>query len=974
MMFELHTYGGHDIVIHADEDGLIIQSRRPEIVVERRETWPPELLSISGAWKTAIEIEQLLELGLAVKRDNSVVIPYDDFSAIESAEIGITKAWVQSCPFRLRIDRRSDIGRLDFRYRYDFLSSGRPISIDRLGYYVRHGKNCYRIDTQTYALVEAMDRFNRLPHAEKTQQESWLTFSKVKGCAEEVGAQLDRTLASNEVVVPSSIGLSITEDPDGSISFLPTCPELKADDFRSVFERNQAAQGLYSIDRPGLGRTRIVLTDRQQEVVKRMKRVQRLKGPATASLKENPAQVFDGVLDSVELPYSDRVIGIGAFQFVSTPKAVPMDVRMADLWKGSHSDSDHAQSLESTAALTANGSYSPHANGESNPIDQNISDCAQELGTGVENAVPDSGTAALAQGGASQHPQGKFLLIETHEDSIPNEIEGSRRSTAGEVISLPYLRPAAFKEEFSLEPHQESGVSWLQTCVGINERFGVLLADDMGLGKTLQVLSFLAWAIESKTFPDLDTAPFRPILVIVPLILLENRTWETEMDRFFQHGGSIFMPVLNLYGERLRALRAQPGKTGRETQIGHPVLDLDEIQRHRVVITNYETVTNYQHSFAYLRNGKSLWSAIVTDEAQEYKTPNTKISHAIKALKADFQIANTGTPVENRLLDLWNLFDSIQPGLLRSAQEFRKRYEEPIQSGDHGGPLGELKRELLFQRPHAFLLRRNKSEVKTLPAKTIVRLPCTMSAHELELHKGLIQSLHSRDKKNRHLSLLHDFARLYQHPALLSDNPDDIEAEHLRKQSSKLQTVLRVLHEIRCKREKAIIFTRHRQMQSILAKVLQAEFGIPVRIINGETHRSQSGPSDRGASSRAAILDEFRSRAGFNLLILSPHVAGVGLTITEANHVIHYGRWWNPAVEGQSTDRAYRIGQKKDVFVYLPILEDNTGAVPLSFDQRLDKLMEKKYQLSEDFLRPLVTEGDLGNELCTGLVEEASVN
>jgi hypothetical protein len=153
-------------------------------------------------------------------------------------------------------------------------------------------------------LIEAMDRFNSLPPSDKTQEESWLTFAKVKGCAEEVGAQLDRTLQSNTVIVPSSIGLEIYEDETGAMTFLPRCPEVSAGDFHNVFERNNEAQGLYSIDAPGLHRVRVVLTDRQREVLRRMKRVRRLTGPQKASVQANPAQVFDGIIDSVELPYS----------------------------------------------------------------------------------------------------------------------------------------------------------------------------------------------------------------------------------------------------------------------------------------------------------------------------------------------------------------------------------------------------------------------------------------------------------------------------------------------------------------------------------------------------------------------------------------------------------------------------------------------------------------------------------------------
>jgi SNF2 family DNA or RNA helicase len=159
-------------------------------------------------------------------------------------------------------------------------------------------------------------------------------------------------------------------------------------------------------------------------------------------------------------------------------------------------------------------------------------------------------------------------------------------------------------------------------------------------------------------------------------------------------------------------------------------------------------------------------------------------------------------------------------------------------------------------------------------------------------------------------------------------------------------------------------------MQSLLAKVLQAEFGIPIRIINGLTQRAEIGSSLRPLTSRKAILDEFRTRRGFNVLVLSPHVAGVGLTITEANHVVHYGRWWNPAVESQATDRVYRIGQTKDVFVYLPIMSDPTRSLQTTFDERLDALMERKYRLAHDFLKPLDTEEEICRDLCAELETE----
>jgi SNF2 family DNA or RNA helicase len=172
------------------------------------------------------------------------------------------------------------------------------------------------------------------------------------------------------------------------------------------------------------------------------------------------------------------------------------------------------------------------------------------------------------------------------------------------------------------------------------------------------------------------------------------------------------------------------------------------------------------------------------------------------------------------------------------------------------------------------------------------------------------------------------------------------------------------------------VFARHKDMQRILARVFSAEFGKPVRVVNGDTPRAGTLRKS-GVETRSGILNEFRQASGFDVLILSPFVAGVGLTIVEANHVIHYGRWWNPAVEAQATDRAYRLGQLKEVHVYLPILEDTTGRIARTFDQLLDELMEGKKGLAEgalqrdEFLRPKDSEDESGLQVFSGL--EASV-
>jgi hypothetical protein len=950
MTFDLFSLGDSVRVVAA-EDGVRVTSKDPQIDISRKDSWPSHVLSLPGGWKAAVQIEQLLERGLAGISADGLLLPYSNMDDAVAESLDITVGWVQPAPYLLKIDRYSDLGLSDFRYRFQLLEEGRPAVTERVGYFIRRiaSQTVFRLESQMYALIEAMDDFNAKPSEERTQQNAWLTFAKVKGCATSVGAALDSTLAKVDVVVPSAIGLDMRENDDGSLTFLPKCPEIGATEFQHVFERNSDVEGLYSIDRPGLGKVRIVLSDIQKEVLRRMKRVNRVSGRLKDELAANPAQVFDGVLDAVDLPYSERVIGIGDFRFAPVPRTTTGPSEMAPILN------DAGQSTGSPGPKQDAGSEhsaDTHTTSDTRP--------SESHGQQVLNA-PSDGTDGAHTEPEPEKTGKKYLLIDTHEEAVGEQFLQAARHAAATATQLqPFQRPKSLVPTFTLHPHQEAGIHWLQICRSVKDRQGVLLADDMGLGKTLQILSFLSWAIESDSFPDVSRPkpPYRPILIVVPLILLENRTWENEMERFFTGSGSIFLPTLQLHGKTLERFRART--EGSETDIGKPVLDLDRLQQHRVVITNYETIRNYQHSFAYLKDGKSLWSVIVTDEAQEYKIPNSKISHALKAITSDFEIASTGTPVENRLLDLWNIMDAVQPGLLRSSKEFTERFERHADEFTRDQSLQALKEELLFQKPHAFVLRREKAHLTSLPKKNVVRLKCEMTSAEVDCHRNLIRQMEEEDQAAKFLVALHKLSRLYQHPALVDSDADDASAATLIATSSKLRRVIEECHKIRIRREKAILFARHIAVQSMLAKVLQEEFQIPVRIINGATARGTRGIV---TTTRTGILEEFKSKPGFNLLVLSPFVAGIGLTITEANHVFHYGRWWNPAVELQATDRVYRIGQEKDVFVYLPILTDKSGRIPLTFDERLDRLMERKYKLAEDFLRPLPSEDSMATEL-----------
>lgn len=865
---------------------------------EAGESWPAEVRASARGRRLASEVTMALEMGLAQVDGAALSIPYSNFSSLDDEEFRFHRSFSAPSPFLLQIGRTGVLGRADFQYQLRFLLGNQPVPLETAGPFLVRGATGeqFHLDATQFALVSALRQFNALPVTERTPQTSWLAFADVKRLSQEVNASLDTWLASNDVVVPSSIGLDFYEESDGSLSFVPTSPDLDSTEFRTVFQQSLDAHDLYTVQRAGRERVRVVLTDRQKAVLQRMKTVQRVKGPLREAVEKDPIRVFDGIAGDVELPesYSDRVIGIGVFQYESVPKAPTDESSLAGLWGGASSPDDSETSIQEPK--------------DRDPV--------------------------------------KTLLIRTNQDEVVGEYLEQAARASGDQSEWAFVSPEALGKQYPLDPHQQDGVGWLQRCSQIKDRRGVLLADDMGLGKTLQLLTFVAWAIESGLFPELSKPrpPYRPILITAPLILLENQTWEEEMKKFFEEKGSIFLPVLPLYGPALRSFRRKD-LTGTEGTLGQPILDLDRIRQHRIVITNYEALRDYEFSFAYHPDGESLWSIVISDEAQEYKTPNSRVSHAMKKLDPPFRIACTGTPVETQLLDLWNIFDALQPGLLGAAKDFVMRYAAPGAEAE----VDQLKRKLLYMRPNAFMLRRTKDEVLKLPEKTVERLLCPMSAEEIKAHQTLSEGMSAAGAKKQRLTLLHDFARLYQHPALLGATGDDQTAAALRASSSKLRAVLDLLHEVQVKGEKVLIFARHKDAQRMLASVLSEEFGFPVRILNGDTPTAASSRNG-AAQTRRLLLDEFKKRPGFSVIVLSPFVAGVGLTIVEANHVIHYGRWWNPALEAQATDRAYRRGQERPVKVYLPILHDPTEQIPDSFDQLLDRLMTRREELARGLL------------------------
>lgn len=930
-------------------------------------------------------IPQILELGLGeLETAKCVKIEFDDLFALEEKDIHVFESLAPWAPFVVEVFSIGSLRTSTFRYGYRLYLGTKEIFPKRYGVFVKHQESIYRLDRSTFSLLRAIDEANAMSETEKSSSASLIRFADIKGIGQEIGVQLDSYLQKERVVIPSEIGLGIDQDNQGRISFVPTVPGVPDEAMKRVFLGFDKAQEVYTVDHPEAGVVRVVLGERQKEAVQRMRRVRFLSGIEKARALANPAGVFDGVTDVINLEgFGPRVTGIGQFPFVARPF-----IASAGVFE------DEPQGITSHKI----GIECRYSDGRGERVEFNsLDECkdfifaakvARDQGIGVvdfkgRTIVIDPDLVRglevlqrrfLSEGREKEKPKKDdsiYLLIETNEERL-----GFEQTEQTTVIQFTpqFTPPNALLNPQVLKTHQRDGIGWLQYNYNLRTigRRGCLLADDMGLGKTLQVLNFLAWIIEKGDLrenegnPELP--PWNPILVVAPLILLENQTWLTDIDKFFRYNGNVFQPRLVLHGNELKRLRSKEA-TGRETTIGEPVLDLEKLRQYRLVLTNYETVVNYQFSLARVK-----WTAVVTDEAQEYKTPSTKISHALKSLDPRFRVACTGTPVETMLRDVWNIFDFLQPGsLLGSAKDFANTYEKPLEGNavSRDDVLQSLKRTLNYGNPDAHILRREKTELTDLPAKHEHEIQCNITETQRDLHRDFISQAHFGGAQGHHLSVIHDLMYLYQHPDLpiRREGILNFSTREMIDRCPKLQVVLSTLEEIRKKGEKALIFIRYTLTQQVIAKVVGERFGQHVDIINGWTKKTAE--TRVSSETRRTIIERFQQRPGFNVLVLSPDVAGFGLNLVEANHVIHYGRWWNPAKESQATDRVYRIGQEKDVHVYYPITRDPAGEFR-TFDEKLDALVKRRRQLAIDFLMPMAGEEELGAELYEDLVRDAS--
>jgi superfamily II DNA or RNA helicase len=464
----------------------------------------------------------------------------------------------------------------------------------------------------------------------------------------------------------------------------------------------------------------------------------------------------------------------------------------------------------------------------------------------------------------------------------------------------------------TLRPYQRAGVQWLYLLSQLG--LGACLADDMGLGKTIQVLSLLlvlkqqaekaAKNTATKSNKTKSAAP-RPSLLIAPASLLGN--WAEEIAKF----APSVVPFI-----------AHPSVTPASELKALPAGRLAEAD---LVITTYGSVVR----LPWL--SETAWRVVILDEAQAIKNPDAKQTKAIKKLKAQSRIALTGTPIENRLGDLWSLFDFINPALLGSRKQFTTFVKE-LEKRPHNphGPLRDLARPYILRR-----MKTDKSIIADLPDKTEMKAYCALSKKQAALYQEAVVDLARRletttaiERRGVVLAALMRFKQICNHPSQWLG--DGAWAE---EDSGKLARLRDIAEVVASRQEKALVFTQFRETTGPLEAFLGGVFGRPGLVLHGAT----------AVKNRKEMVRRFQEDETIPFFILSLKAGGAGLNLTAASHVIHFDRWWNPAVENQATDRAFRIGQTRNVLVHKFVCR---GTV----EDKIDQMIDSKNRLAGDFL------------------------
>ncbi len=877
--------------------------------------------------------------------------------------------------------------------------AGEEYPFQRKGPYITlGGTEFFRLRPAELIALTALEHHQSLLPEGRNEAEN-LRLMALLQTAKRSGVKLDLSnFDSLDVIVPEEIGVTATRLPDGSLEL---CPALGDGSTPDQLDTRWSQLNLSNEGGVLRVENRLVLLEPEKMLaVREVLGSKRIPPDKVEEFIQTPSAFIDASLVNLDLGFSLRVLGVGKLQHMDFG---PLDDKKRD-WFATGARAQPPEALSKSirceeeldsfkqklGAAKQQGAGSVEFNGEQ--FDISDDEKVEQVLTRIEQEIKSHNQATEdIEDKPQKKEQVTVLLREAEEisDSLrgkAKQADGVQKPDWSSLLRTPYH-------------HQREGIEWMlglltqSLCDDHGDMYrvqGALLADDMGLGKTYMTLVMLA---EYLRLQKASSRTQKPVLVVAPLSLLEN--WEQEIQNTFKETPFRDVKVLQS-GRDLKEFRIQgadresvqlaaaldENEAMNESDIRYALqigsdagvhrLDMDR----RLVLTTYQTLRDYQFSMCVID-----WGVVVFDEAQNIKNPNTLQTRAAKGLKSDFKLLATGTPVENSLGDFWCLMDTAQPGLLGTWQHFRDQWITPISKASEEGR-DEVRRTVGAQLRDAvdgFMLRRIKEDqLDGLPEKYIrsgldfagsqnvqivKEMAVVMQGAQLAAYDAVLDEYREQaateDMRGQALTALQKLRSVSLHPRL-SDSAIELivqgrdQAKAVMSESAKLKVLLKQLDNIRSLGEKVILFLVTKQMQRLLKLWLDQIYGLNIHIINGDTAAVQT---KKDMLTRKGMIEDFEAVQGFNIIIMSPVAAGVGLTIVGANHVIHVERHWNPAKEAQATDRVYRIGQTRDVYVHLPAALHPEYD---SFDVNLDRLLGSKLMLKDAVVTPdVVSESEM---------------
>ncbi|WP_287125705.1 SNF2-related protein [Desulfobacter sp.] len=976
----------------------------------------------AGGWPLHqyICLRMLEEQGYAEQIANGYLIPSDNAVVME-AEAKVLLAFPPpfSGNFRVRVNSQTSHSNFVIHI-IPVMPDGKELpNYDLNGPCLQFGpQELYILSNAEWLAFSALRVHRNLPSKNKSELHNLKLVGSLQA-ARKLGMDIDLSHFNKiEVREPDKIGVAVTQQGDGCFLLTPTFGLGTAPE--SIAKRLGQLSDTIDIGVIRIHDQIVVLDEKRLKATHEIISNRLIPKAQVKRFLKSPSAFLDASLVDLDAGFSLRVRGATVFRhayfgetdesgiswFEKALQKTDQVFKPSELHKAIECEDDLQSAKKRIDDARSTGAAVIAFDGKA--IDISDSNAVDSIIRSIEKKI--NGSARTEKEPAEPPPD------KEEKDCLPIIVDIATNDDLLELGSdyIPALikKDAAYKSHIDYSilkrqpfPHQDEGIRWIlglaQPTVslppGEESLHGALLADDMGLGKTYMALVAIS---EYLRFCKKKNIVERPVLIVVPLTLLEN--WKEEIQQTFHT--SPFSDVVLLQAEahlskfRIKGTGIEIRQQAAEKLLNNdnpPAMPENAIRYSlkigkqykpdnldipkRIVLTTYQTLRDYQFSLCRVD-----WSFVVFDEAQHIKNPNTLATRAAKGLKARFKLLATGTPVENHLGDFWCLMDTARPGVLGAYQDFRQQYITPIRQATPE-QVPELRQTIgrnLRNKVGALMLRRLKEDnLPRLPKKNIFSglnihqengcqydplFEKEMNGEQLQRYDTTIDTVvemqQQGDGTNPILAGLHQLREISLHPLLLNSGmlatpKNSREARELMRLSGKLEILLDILDQKREKGEKAIIFLINKRLQSFLKVALGRIYDINVEIINGDT-KAIATSSRTAANTRKGIIKTFEDQKGFGVIIMSPIAAGTGLTVVAANNVIHLERHWNPAKEDQASDRVFRIGQTKDVNVYLPILKH-----PFidSFDVNLHRLLSNKVTLKDAVITPEeVTNEEMG--------------